>query len=402
MAVLAVTYGRFCRGEEIVAGIRQRLNYEVLGDNLFEIAAQAHSVAPSNLRRTLTEAAPSDGRLPVEHERLQSALQVELAEFIQFDQRIVTGCPAYLIPGDISHVLRVCVVADKTYRLSIALKDEGLAHEAAEHLIHQSDEQLACCSTTSVQKAPFDKSLFDVVIATNETSTKEAIENICTLVNSEAVRYTDRSRRAAESFLLASRVRLALTSENYSVEVFVEEGRAVVGVNNRAFLVGRMMEKVKRLAAATPGISNVQVKLGSKYASSSLNPWEAVETPPRVLLVDDEQEFVNTLSERLRTRSIESNIAYSGEDALEMLKSGGADIIVLDLMMPGIDGIETLRRVKRLDPNVEVIILTGHGSDREQAAAEDLGAFAYLRKPVNLNDLAQVMKEAYAQRQRGR
>ena len=114
------------------------------------------------------------------------------------------------------------------------------------------------------------------------------------------------------------------------------------------------------------------------------------------------EEFVDTLSERLRSRDIESSIAYSGEEALEKLQSGGADVIVLDLLMPGIDGIETLRRVKQSHPEVEVIILTGHGSDREQAAAEDLGAFAYLRKPVNLNDLAQVMKEAYAQRKQNK
>jgi DNA-binding NtrC family response regulator len=113
------------------------------------------------------------------------------------------------------------------------------------------------------------------------------------------------------------------------------------------------------------------------------------------LLVDDEKEFVHTLSERLSTRNLESSIVYNGEEALDFVKNDEPDVMVLDLKMPGIDGIEVLRRVKREHPNVEVIILTGHGSDKEESLAEELGAFAYLHKPVNIDLLAQAMKEAY-------
>ena len=144
-----------------------------------------------------------------------------------------------------------------------------------------------------------------------------------------------------------------------------------------------------------PGVNDVTVKLGSKYSPPSVNPWEDIEASPRILLVDDEKEFVQTLSERLRTRNIESSVAYDGEQALDMLQSEVADVIVLDLRMPGIDGIETLRRIKVQHPRVEVIILTGHGSKREQDIAEELGAFAYLQKPINVNELARVMKAAY-------
>ena len=68
---------------------------------------------------------------------------------------------------------------------------------------------------------------------------------------------------------------------------------------------------------------------------------------------------------------------------------------VLDLKMPGIDGLEVLRRVKKSHPHVEVIILTGHGSDKEKQTAYDLGAFAYLQKPANIDQLAEKMREAY-------
>lgn len=116
-----------------------------------------------------------------------------------------------------------------------------------------------------------------------------------------------------------------------------------------------------------------------------------------LLLVDDEKEFVSTLAERLQMRGFQPQVAFSGEEALEMLKRNVPDVMVLDLKMPGIDGLEVLRRVKKRHPRVQVIILTGHGSERDEAAARRLGAFDHLQKPVDLNDLVQVMGQAFAE-----
>ena len=119
-----------------------------------------------------------------------------------------------------------------------------------------------------------------------------------------------------------------------------------------------------------------------------------VDMPSRVLLVDDEKEFVHTLSERLETRNLDTAVAYDGEQALAMLQSDPPSVMVLDLKMPGLDGLEVLRRVKKLHPDVEVIILSGHGSDAEQNLAMELGAFAYLQKPADIDVLASTMKAA--------
>ncbi|MFN3306570.1 MAG: response regulator, partial [Candidatus Kapaibacteriota bacterium] len=85
---------------------------------------------------------------------------------------------------------------------------------------------------------------------------------------------------------------------------------------------------------------------------------DELEKPQKVLLVDDEIEFVDTLSERLENRKFKTAVAYSGEEAIESLTKDLPDVIILDLKMPGIDGIEVLRRVKREHPETEVIILT--------------------------------------------
>jgi DNA-binding NtrC family response regulator len=115
----------------------------------------------------------------------------------------------------------------------------------------------------------------------------------------------------------------------------------------------------------------------------------------KVLLVDDEEEFIQSLSERLQLRDMVSSVALDGETALEFVTNETPDVMVLDLRMPGIDGLEVLKRVKEKYPQVQVIILTGHGSDKDEHAAKKLGAFAYLQKPVNLDELVDKLKKAY-------
>lgn len=115
----------------------------------------------------------------------------------------------------------------------------------------------------------------------------------------------------------------------------------------------------------------------------------------KVLLVDDEEEFVKALSERLQMRDVGSDLAFDGEQALQIVKDQEPDVMVLDLKMPGIDGMEVLRRVRKAYSHVQVIILTGHGTEKDAEEAKRLGAFAYLQKPVNLDQLVQTMRKAY-------
>ena len=115
----------------------------------------------------------------------------------------------------------------------------------------------------------------------------------------------------------------------------------------------------------------------------------------KVLLVDDEQEFIETLSERLKMRELETKWALDGEEALESLQDDEPDVMLLDLKMPGMDGMEVLRKIKKAYPGVQVVMLTGHGTDRDEEQAKRLGAYAYLQKPVELERLSQVLREAF-------
>jgi DNA-binding response OmpR family regulator len=118
----------------------------------------------------------------------------------------------------------------------------------------------------------------------------------------------------------------------------------------------------------------------------------------KVLLVDDEEELVQALSERLRLRGFDVVVALSGEQALSILQETAPDLMVLDLKMPGIDGMDVLRTARQVTPQVQVIMLTGHGSEKDREAAMRLGVFDYLQKPVDITELVAALNRAAAVR----
>ncbi len=118
------------------------------------------------------------------------------------------------------------------------------------------------------------------------------------------------------------------------------------------------------------------------------------ELDAKVLLVDDEEEFCNLLSERLETRGMKVNAVNSGEDAVAKVGDENFDAIIVDLAMPGIDGIETLRQIKEKRPDLEIIMLTGHATVQDSIEAMKLGAEDLLEKPVDLNALMEKIKKA--------
>ena len=116
----------------------------------------------------------------------------------------------------------------------------------------------------------------------------------------------------------------------------------------------------------------------------------------RILVVDDEVDFLETIVKRLIKRKLDATGVTSGEEAIQALKEQLYDVVVLDIKMPGgMDGIETLREIKRLQPLVEVLLLTGHASVETSIEGMKLGAFDYLLKPMKFEDLLMKMAQAF-------
>ncbi len=120
----------------------------------------------------------------------------------------------------------------------------------------------------------------------------------------------------------------------------------------------------------------------------------AEELEANILLVDDEEEFLKVLSQRLEGRGMKVDTSSTGESAVEKAKAKGFDAIVLDLAMPGVDGMETLKRIKRENPDLQIIMLTGHATVDKGVEAIKAGAVDFMEKPVDLNRLLKKIEEA--------
>lgn len=116
--------------------------------------------------------------------------------------------------------------------------------------------------------------------------------------------------------------------------------------------------------------------------------------PVRVLIVDDEAELVSALTERLELRGFSAEGATSGEAALEALRSGEWDVVLLDVRMPGIGGFELTRRIRQEHPDTAVVLLTGRTSADDEETSQSAGAFAYLVKPIPIGRLEEALKAA--------
>ena len=114
-----------------------------------------------------------------------------------------------------------------------------------------------------------------------------------------------------------------------------------------------------------------------------------------VLLVDDESEFLDTLVKRIKKRSVNAYGVASGEEALAFLNQQPMDVVVLDVRMPGMDGIQALREIKQRYPLIEVIMLTGHASLEVAIEGMELGAFDYMMKPIEIDELLYKLQDAY-------
>jgi CheY-like chemotaxis protein len=387
--------GSYCHADEVAGRVAERLEYDRIEEKLLDSTASKFDVSKEKLVRALTGPPPFFNKVTREREKNIAYLRVALSELIAGDNKLLHGFACHLLPASISHVLKVCVIANHGYRIEQIVGAESKPEKEAHKIIRKDDETRQEWTRYLFEKSAYDESLYDMVLPMHDTSVAEAENLICETALSKQLETTPVSRRAADDFGLAAAVNLALVKAGHDVEVVSESGSVTIVINRQVVRIKQYQQELQKIASGVEGVAEVQTKIGPKYHAPSINPMSNIDVPPKILLVDDEKEFVHTLSERLQTRNLESSVVYNGEQALDFVNKDEPDVMVLDLMMPGIDGIEVLRRVKSEHPYVEVIILTGHGSEREQNLAEELGAFAYLKKPISIEVLTQTMNEAY-------
>jgi CheY-like chemotaxis protein len=396
MSVITIFNGIFCREDLVVEEALDRIGCELVTDK--DLAAEASKVfgmTQSKIERAFSAKTPAFNKFTHELERSVASLRFALAERLFGDNLLIFGFAGQLIPKEVSHVLRVCLIADTKFRISVAMKERDLSEKDAVKLIHKHDTDCAVwINTLYAKNDPWDASLYDTLIPMDKKSVKEAATFIHENVNKDILKPTEVSKKAVEEFLLAATVEVALAREGHIVGVSARDGSVTLTINKQILMLQRLEEDLKSIAGKVRGVTSVETAVGKDYHPPHIYRKHDFEKPSRVLLVDDERDFVQALSERLLMRQMGSAVAYDGESALNLVNEEEAEVMILDLKMPGIDGIEVLRRVKETGRDIEVIILTGHGSEADKEICMKLGAFAYLQKPVDIDLLSDTLKRA--------
>lgn len=397
MPVISLFSGSYCNEKQVLQKIASKTGYRLISDR--EIVAEASrlsDIPEDRVERVFTDKTSVFNRLTRDKERSLAHLRMALARNLDEVDLIISGFAGQLIPRDIQHVLRVCLIADMNSRVEVAAGEHGIAPAEALKLIRREDEKCAAWMQMRFgNNDPWSAALYDITFPTDKTAPDEIADQIQKYVAKAVIKLAGRSGAAVEDFKTAAQVEIALVKKGHDVGVEVREGAVTLTINKHVLMLSRLTDELKETAGRVPGVKSVETKVGPGYYQADVYRRQDFEAPSKILLVDDEKKYVQTLSKRLMMRELDSAVVYDGESALALAREDEPDVMILDLRMPGIDGIEVLRRVKRTHPKIEVIVLTSQGTEADKKTCDELGAFAFLSKSVDIDELSTTIKAAY-------
>ncbi len=394
MSAIGIFNNIFTNEEEFRHQLAVASGYEIISDEeVIKALAAKYAVSKKSIETTIYGPVSVFNRFTFERERVTAHLKIALADYLKKGGYIFSGFITHLIPANITHILKVGVVDEKGRRIHRAV-EAGITEHTAKKLIKKNDANSDAWSQFLWGKNINDSSLYDIFIPLEDQSTENIVQLIMENYRKPAVFCTEKSSQAISDMITAAMVEISLLNSGYANEVHCSNDNVKIFVNKSVHLFPRLSDKLKTLAGNTPGVKNVDVVAGKDYRVSIYRDQE-FSLPPKVLLVDDEEDFVQTLSERLNSRNYGAHHVFDGEQAMNLLPHDTPDVMVLDLKMPGMQGVEVLKKTKQKKPEVEVIILTGHGSAEDREKCMQLGAFAYLQKPVGIYELSLTIDEAY-------
>jgi two-component system response regulator CpxR len=396
MPIITIFSGGFCQEgpvvQEVIArtGLRQITDDEVVAE-----ASRRSTMAENKIKRALSSKTSVFNKFTLEKERSLAYIKLAVADLITTDNALITCFSGQLIPRSVSHILRVCLIAPKKYQISAAAEQQGLSEKDAARLVQRRAEDCSFWINTLFSNSdPWDPTLYDIVIPVDKMPVQDAAALIADNAGKDIIQPTADSKQALEDFRLAAETEAALVREGHTVAVSAKNGAITLTINKHVLMLNRLQEELKSIAEPIDGVKSVETKIGKDFHKTDIYRKHDFEMPSKVLLIDDEREFVQTLSERLMMRDMGLAVAYDGESALNLIKEDEPEVIIVDLKMPGVDGFDVLRKVKETRPEIEVIILTGHGHEEDRKLCMDLGAFAYLQKPLDINVLSETIQKA--------
>ena len=396
MPIITIFSGCFCQENPVVQEVIAQTGFRhITDDEIVADAGRRAGMPEEKIKRAFSAKSSVFNKFTLEKERSLAYMKLAVAEAIRTDNALITCFSGQLIPEAVSHTLSVCLIAPPKYRITAAVDQEGISEKEAAKLVQKREEECTLWIDSIFGKRdPWDPALYDIVIPVDKMSVAEASGLIAANAAKDIIQPTAQSMQALEDFRLAAETEIALVQQGHHVEVTAKEGAITLTINKHVLRLNKLKEELKSLAEDIDGVKSVETQIGKNFHQSDIYRKHDFEMPSKVLLVDDEREFVQTLSERLIMRDMGSAVAYDGESALSLIEEEEPEVIIVDLKMPGVDGLEVLRKVKATRPEIEVIILTGHGHEKDRKLCMELGAFAYLQKPLDINILSETIQKA--------
>ena len=396
MSILTITNGLYSNAGEIVGQLSEKLNSKIITDaDIIEKTHQDNNINLSTLQKIIESKPLAFNDFSHEKEKSLASIIKSISNYACLGNFIFHGILGHLIPSEISHVMRVLIITDKKTRIQNGITLHGLSEKESLKNIDHSDKIAALWTNGLFRKKAWDESLYDIVIPTDKLDAEASVSLILKHIEKLLSNKEDLIKKEILDFKLISEVDLALSEIGQGLLAVIDGGNVIVTIDKKVMMLARLQQKIVTAVQKIPGVKSVETKIGKNYYKGNIIRNYEFETPLRILLVDDEKEFVQTLSERLKMRRFTSEIVYNGQEALDFTDQEDTEVMVLDLKMPGIDGFEVLKKIKQTKPNIEVIILTGHGTEKDRQTCMDMGAFAYLQKPADIDIITDTMKRAY-------
>ncbi len=384
MTIVSIFSSSYCNGEDVARGLAHELGYRHIDDDhlLAQVAAE-RSIPIERLVDTLR------GGLWGSRSKHLAYLRLAVAEAVMDGNAVLHGFSGHLLHKGLPETFKTIVSADRDYRVLTAMRMNDVGEARARESVIGDDMADVQWAQHLFDLGPWDERLYDRVIARESTSVEEAVRALAELVRQRAKEQSGNGEKKAVDFLLAARVHAFLAERSYDVEVTSLDGCVTIVSRKRWTQLERLEAQEENLARTIAGLRSIQIR-----AADSTKTPDTAEPPVRLLIADDERDFTHTLARRLEARGFSTAVAYDGEDALMYMDTKEPSAMVLDLKLHDIDGIEVLRRTRKNHPDVPVVILTGHGSDIEEALVLELGAFAYLHKPTDIELMVRAIRIA--------
>ncbi|MEO5358621.1 MAG: response regulator [Nitrospirae bacterium YQR-1] len=395
MSLITLFSGSWCSNEDFERNLTKETGYRFLTEERFlENVSAAYNITVKKLQKSLYHEPSIFNDFTHDREKALAYIQLAFSELVRENNIIFKGFSAHIIPEEIQHNLKVCLITGINNRTKTAQQHSAAPEKEITSAILEDDNRLNTLTQYLFKKIPWDSTLYDILIPTDVVSTNDALKLVLENNQRKLLAFTSRAEAAGADFILSSNVRLALCDKGHDLKISSSGGSVKVIVDKYTIRLKKLEEEIKKIVAALPDVREVSVEVGPNFNDNIYRRYDFT-LPSKVLVVDDEKDFALTLSNRLKLHDIGSAAVFSGKEALNIVEDEVPEILVLDLKMEGIDGIEVLRTIKNKYPGIEVIMLTGYGSEEDRAQAKNLGAFEYFEKPVNFENLMGTLKAAY-------